>query len=391
MKSYKTIILAMITGLVAGLVAPSMYPLIAPLGTLLLRLLKLIMVPLVFVSLICGTASLSQSTQARSQTKRLILYVILFSSMAALTGVLGALIFKPGYVIAKTGITAAANSPISLAAPPEWHHLLSQIVPSNAIAALQNANLLGIIFMGVLIGTALGQLEPSRDDSPLTQVLNRFNDVIMRITQWIIAVSPVGIFSLTMGLAVNQGLAILMPLFYYIAVVILSLAVFSLVILPLCLWRTLSPLLLAKKLATALLTAFTTASSSSVLPLVINAFQDNPSRHRLAQIIMPIGTTVNMNGTAVYLGVTTVFLSQYYAVTLAPYQYGVIIALSVISAVSAAGIPSASLITMGMILTSVGIPIEGIGLILAIDRLLDMARTTVNVWGNSVITVLLDR
>ncbi|MDG2265019.1 MAG: dicarboxylate/amino acid:cation symporter [Candidatus Marinamargulisbacteria bacterium] len=387
MRFYHSIILALVAGIVMGVLVPSWYPLFDPLGLLFIQSLKLIMIPLVYASLVTGAVQLGQSMQLGRLGLGSLVYFGVSSAAASVLGLLAIRIAQPGQWVA-----VSVESSVAMANPvtPTVTDLLLRIVPDNPIQAIADGQMLSIIFMGLIFGLAIGKL--GKKAEPMYAVIKSLGAIMTLVTRWVIAVSPLGIFALMMKLVVTTGLETLVPLVGYMGVVMVALAVHALCVLPVIVsvLARRSPMALARQQVSALITAFSTATSSGALPIVLESFTD-PKEHRVASFVMPIGTTVNMNGTAVYVAGTVAFLAQYYGVALGPSQYGILISLTVLSAVSAAGIPGSSLVTMSLALAALGIPLEGIGMIVAVDRVLDMSRTAVNVWGNAVATVVMTR
>ncbi len=370
-----------------GVLVPSWYPLFDPLGLLFIQSLKLIMIPLVYASLVTGAVQLGQSMQLGRLGLGSLVYFGVSSAAASVLGLLAIRIAQPGQWVA-----VSVESSVAMANPvtPTVTDLLLRIVPDNPIQAIADGQMLSIIFMGLIFGLAIGKL--GKKAEPMYAVIKSLGAIMTLVTRWVIAVSPLGIFALMMKLVVTTGLETLVPLVGYMGVVMVALGVHALCVLPVIVsvLARRSPMALARQQVSALITAFSTATSSGALPIVLESFTD-PKEHRVASFVMPIGTTVNMNGTAVYVAGTVAFLAQYYGVALGPSQYGILISLTVLSAVSAAGIPGSSLVTMSLALAALGIPLEGIGMIVAVDRVLDMSRTAVNVWGNAVATVVMTR
>lgn len=386
MRFYHSILLALLAGVIMGVVVPTWYPFFDPFGLLFIQSLKLIMVPLVYASLVTGAVQLGRSMNLGRLGLGSLAYFAVSSTVASVLGLVAVMAVKPGLWVSKTVTTTTLVQPD----PPTVADLLLRIVPDNPVQAIAEGQMLAIIFMGLLFGLAIGNL--GEKGNPVLQFVESLGAIMTLVTRWVILVSPIGIFALMMKLVVNTGLDTFVPLLVYIAVVMAALMVHAMVVLPtvLVLFAQRSPLALVRQQVSALVTAFSTATSSGALPIVLRSISD-PKDYRIASFVMPIGTTVNMNGTALYVAGTVAFLAQYYGVVLGPAQYGILIALTVLSAVSAAGIPGSSLVTMSLALSALGIPLEGIGMIVAVDRFLDMSRTAVNVWGNAVATLVMAR
>ena len=264
------------------------------------------------------------------------------------------------------------------------------MIPRNVFNAMVRMEILPLIFFSLLIGATLSVL--GERGRPAITVISGLNDAVMRLVHWIMVLAPVGIFGLVAGRIGHAGgfkefLPELMAVGKYSFTVVLGLGVHGLIILPLILLLIArrNPIRYIKGMSTALLNAFSTASSSATLPLSMRAVeQENKVSNRTASFVLPLGATINMDGTALYEAVAAMFIAQVYGIELGPVQQMVIFLTATLAAIGAAGIPEAGLVTMVVVLKAVGLPIEGIALILTIDWLLDRFRTTVNVWGDSV-------
>ena len=264
------------------------------------------------------------------------------------------------------------------------------MIPRNVFNAMVRMEILPLIFFSLLIGATLSVL--GERGRPTIAVISGLNDAVMRLVHWIMVLAPVGIFGLVAGRIGHAGgfkefLPELMAVGKYSFTVVFGLGVHGLIILPLILLLIArrNPIRYIKGMSTALLNAFSTASSSATLPLTMRAVEEeNKVSNRTASFVLPLGATINMDGTALYEAVAAMFIAQVYGIELGPVQQMVIFLTATLAAIGAAGIPEAGLVTMVVVLKAVGLPIEGIALILTIDWLLDRFRTTVNVWGDSV-------
>ena len=264
------------------------------------------------------------------------------------------------------------------------------MIPSNVFKAMANMEILPLIFFSLLIGAALSVI--GEVGKPAIAIFQAFNEAVMRIVNWIMFLAPVGIFGLIAGrIGKADGFAGFWPELVavgkYSVTVILGLGVHGFIVLPvllLILGRR-NPFGYAKGVGTALLNAFSTASSSATLPLTMEGVEEqNGISNRTASFVLPLGATINMDGTALYEAVAVMFIAQVYAIPMGPVEQIIVVLTATLAAIGAAGIPEAGLVTMVIVLNAVGLPIEGVALILSIDWLLDRFRTTVNVWGDSV-------
>ena len=264
------------------------------------------------------------------------------------------------------------------------------MIPSNVFKAMVRTDILPLIFFSLLIGGALSMLGDI--GRPVIAVISGLNEAVMKLVHWIMYVAPVGIFGLIAGrIGEAKGFAGFWPELVavgkYSATVVLGLGVHGAIILPilLLLLGRRNPLNYFRGMATALLNAFSTASSSATLPLTMEGVENqNGVSRRTSSFVLPLGATINMDGTALYEAVAVMFIAQVYAINMDPAQQVVVVLTATLAAIGAAGIPEAGLVTMVIVLRAVDLPVEGITLILSIDWLLDRFRTTVNVWGDSI-------
>ena len=264
------------------------------------------------------------------------------------------------------------------------------MIPNNVFKAMANMDILPLIFFSIIIGAALSVI--GQEGKPGIDIFNAFNGAVMQIVNWVMFLAPVGIFGLIAGrIGEAEGFVGFWPELVavgkYSLTVILGLGFHAFVILPLLLFflGRRNPLNYARGVGTALLNAFSTASSSATLPLTMEGVEEqNGISNRTASFVLPLGATINMDGTALYEAIAVMFIAQVYGITMGPAQQVIIVLTATLAAIGAAGIPEAGLVTMVIVLNAVGLPIEGVALILSIDWLLDRFRTTVNVWGDSV-------
>lgn len=380
-------------GVVAGFLYGALWPnFVAPLdffGELFLALLKMIVVPLVAVSVFLGVASLESLRRLRDLGIKTFLYYLGTTSLAVLTGLVLVNVIRPGVGVALA--PAGTPTPLPQAEGLGLRDFLLRLIPTNPIQSLAQGDILPIIVFSLLLGAAV---IPVRDREPVVRVFRGLNDAILTLTGWIMWLAPVGVMGLVAAVVAEKGLAVLLPIFKYAATVVLGLLIHSLITLPLMLaiLGHQSALWLFHRVKGALAVAFSTASSSATLPVTLEAMETEARvRPEVAGFVLPLGATVNMDGTALYEAVAALFIAQAYGIPLSLPAQAVVFLTATLAAIGAAGIPSAGLVTMTIVLKAVGLPLEGIGLILAVDRFLDMLRTTVNVWGDCIGAALVDR
>ncbi|MFZ5588707.1 MAG: dicarboxylate/amino acid:cation symporter [Pseudomonadota bacterium] len=363
------------------------------LGNLFLNALKMLIVPLIVSSLITGMASIgSLESLGRIGVKTLI-YFLATTLIAVLIGLMLVNLFKPGLVDGQPakdsiGLSADAAQVDARVQGKDAQDLVDvflRMVPENVIAAAADGQMLGLIFFSLLFGYFITQLR-GRNGEVLLNFWQGVFEVMMRITEWVMKFAPLGVFALVAKVAASTGLAALQPLALFFFTVLFGLTLHFFGVLPL-LVRVLgqaNPIHHFRAVAPALLTAFSTASSSATLPLTLECVHKNAGvSNRVTSFVIPLGATVNMNGTALYECVAALFIAQAYGVELSYTQQFIVVTLALFTSIGVAGIPAASLVAIVVILAAVGLPAEGIGLILAVDRLLDMCRTTVNVFGDT--------
>jgi Na+/H+-dicarboxylate symporter len=354
-------------------------------GTLFVSALKMMVVPLVFVSLVAGVTALSDlKALGRIGAKALVLYLattaIAVTIALMLAGAVG-----PGHGY-EAGQGSAGFSPKQ--APP-LAQVLADIVPTNPIAAMAEGNMLQVIVFALLFGVAV-----TMSGARGRHVLNFFNDldtVIMHMVEWIMRLAPYGVFALIARTFATQGLELLLPLAAYFLTLTGALAIQLFVTYPLLLrlLASLNPLTFLKKLRDPAAFAFSTASSGATIPITLRTVEYKMGvKNSIASFTVPLGATINMDGTAMMQGVATVFIANVYGVDLSATDYLLVVLTATLASVGTAAIPAVGLVTLTMVLGQVGLPVEGIALIIGVDRLLDMMRTTVNVSGDCAVSCI---
>lgn len=370
-----------------------------PLGQIFLRLLFMVVIPLVFASITLGVASLGDLKRVGRiglKTLGFFFFTMLVSVTIGLTLVQ---LVRPGTrITSETRAELMATYAGDAASKVEASRMatfgietLVGVIPRNPVAAAANLDLLGIIFFGIIFGVALTMITPERA-RPMIGVLEALNDVVIKIVEMAMKLAPFGVGALIFGVTSRFGWALLKPLAVYVVVVLSALTLHTLLTFPIILRVLvgLSPFTFFSRVKASLITAFSTSSSSATLPTSIATVEQNlgvPSK--VAGFVLPLGATMNMNGTSLFEGVTVIFLAQAFGVTLDVGQQALIMLLAVITALGAAGVPGGSIPLLVGILAMFGVPGEGIALILGVDRVLDMARTVVNVTGDLVATTFI--
>jgi proton glutamate symport protein len=363
-------------------------------GDMFLRALNMIIVPLIFCSISTGVANVSSAENLGRLGLKTIAYYLLTSLFAIITGFFFVQIIKPG-VGADLGLQAPVED-IS-AVSDSFGQTLIKIIPTNIVKSMAEGHMLSIIFFAIIFGffsTRVGE----KPRVVLMDVLNAVLDVIMKITLFVIKFTPLGVFSIIAKVISQQLLIgnsvseIIGSMGIYFLTVLAGLLVHAFITLPLIvkfIGRA-NPVKHFRNMSSVLLTAFSTSSSNATLPLTMETVEtEDGVSNKIASFTLPLGATVNMDGTALYECVAVMFIAQAYGIDLTLGQQLMVVFTALLAAIGAAGIPMAGLVMMAVVLNAVGLPLEGIGLILAVDRLLDMFRTTVNVYGDSCGAVII--
>ncbi len=409
LKLHWQIFIALILAVIAGsltdrdttLFGVSIYGLYDLVGTLFLNALKMLIVPLIAAALVRGMASIGTSEALGRLGKKAVAYYLTTTLLAVLVGLAVVNLTLPGIVDgqpAKDAIglsqdTASVSASLGEKSGADLAQIFVRMIPSNIVASAANTEMLALIFFFLLFGFFMTKV-PGRNGEILLGFWSGVFEVMMLITQWVMKFSPIGVFALVAKVMVNTGLAALQPLLIFFLTVLLGLAIHFFVTLPslILIIGRVNPLPHYRAMAPALLNAFSTASSAATLPLTLQCVEKNSGvSNRVASFVVPLGATVNMDGTALYECVAVMFIAQAYGLDLDASMQFTVVLLALLTSIGVAGIPAASLVAIVIILAAVGLPAEGIGLILAVDRLLDMCRTTVNVFSDSCGAVVVGR
>lgn len=361
-------------------------------GGLFLRMLQMVAVPLIVTSLLTGILGLGRADEVGRMFLRTITYYVSTSFLAIVTGLLVVNIIRPGLQDAPPAAVADVESVDSLG--EVLFNQLQAIIPANPLAALTAPNFLSIIAFTIAFGIFTVRVGGSTNER-IQQIASAGFDVMMAMTMAIIRLAPIGVLFLIAYVTATQGIEVIQALGWYFLSVSSALAIHAVVTMPLILWfiAKRNPLEFARALSPALLTAFSSASSNATLPLTLNNIEKRAGiSNKTGSFVLPLGATINMDGTALYEAVAALFIAQlYYGINL-PLDQQILVAITaLLASVGAAGIPHAGLIMMVIILQVLGLPLEMQGVILAVDRLLDMGRTAVNVWGDACGCAVVDR
>lgn len=383
--------IGMIAGIVAGVICQAIHLntniYIKPFGDLFIRLIRMVVVPLVFASLVTGAASMGNAKKLGSVATKSLVWMFGTSAIATGLGLIFANVFKPGVGLnlSTEGLKAKEI------APPNFVDTLLNIVPINPMEAFSTGNLLQIIFFAMLFGFALSML--GEKVKPLVNIFEQLSETMIKLTGIVMGYAPIGVFALITVTVAQNGIGVLLPLLKLIILL------YVVCLVHVCLVYFTSIKFITKKgireflkgAAEPLLVAFTTCSSAAALAVNLKATQRLGASKSVASFTIPLGNTINMDGAAIYLGIAAVFVAQVYGIDLSFGQQLTILLMSVLASIGSVGVPSSALVVMTMVFTSVGLPIEGVALVAGVDRILDMARTTLNVMGDATTALVISK
>ncbi|NOY89434.1 MAG: dicarboxylate/amino acid:cation symporter, partial [FCB group bacterium] len=375
-----------ILGFIGGLYFDGLFIHLKFLGTLFLNALKMMVVPLIVTSVIMGVVSMGNIGKLSITAGKTLLYYLITTAFAVIIGLVLVNIIKPGQGVEK--FSSFIPDIVAQSEEKTFLDVIMGLIPSNIFAAAAKGKILPLIIISLVFGGVLTTL--GEKGKTVIDFFDGLNSAIMKLINLIIYFAPIGVMALIGGIiaenhdSINQ---LLSGLAYYSLTVIIGLLIHALIILPLILrlFGKRKPFTYFLNMGQALATAFTTASSSATLPITMECVEDNNKVDaRVSSFVLPLGATINMDGTALYEAVAALFIAQIYGVDLSYGHQFIIFLTATLASIGAAGIPHAGTVTMVFVLSAVGLPMEGIGLIWAVDWFLDRCRTTVNVWGDSI-------
>jgi len=353
-------------------------------GQIFMASLRMLVVPLVFVSLVCGVCSLQDTTKlGRIGGKAIALYLVT-TAIAISFAIFIALIIGPG-----EGIGMIANTSFSSREAPSLAQVIIQMFPTNPFESFAQGNMLQVIVFALLFGIAIAL--SGKAGERVAAFFDDLSEVIMRLVAILMNLAPYGVFALLATLFTTVSLATFGNLIVYFMVVLVVLFGHALITYPvmLKLFTGLSPIIFLKKMRDAAIFAFSTASSNATIPVTLEtATKKMGVKNSIASFTVPLGATINMDGTAIMQGVATVFIAQVFSQDLTLADYITVVLTATLASIGTAGVPGVGLIMLAMVLEQVGLPVEGIALIIGVDRLLDMTRTAVNVTGDSMVSII---
>lgn len=396
MMKKNTLIIGMVCGFILGLISgvytPEFALSIAVLGTMFLNALKMVVLPLIIIAVMNSIIRIGNMSVLGRLGIKTMIYYMATTGFAVAIGIILALAFKPGAgvetVLGSIPEVVQGKEKISIV------DMLLTLIPSNIFKAAADFKVLPLIIVSLIFGTAF--LSVSKGKGIIPELFNQLEEAIMLVVNWVIMFTPLGIFAIVGGKVAGVGgdfTTVLLGIGRYIIVLLGSLGMHAFIVLPLVYFLMVrkNPFVYIVWVKEALLMAFTTASSAATLPLTRkNVIEQAGASEKTADFVLPLGATVNMDGTALYEGVAVVFICQAYGIPIGLTEGLTIFITAILAGVGAAAIPQAGLVTMVVVLKSVGAPIEGIGLLLAVDWLMDRFRTAVNVWGDTVGVAVID-
>jgi Na+/H+-dicarboxylate symporter len=356
-------------------------------GDIFVASLRMLVVPLVFVSLICGTCSLKDTTKLGRIGGKTIAIYLLTTAIAISLAMSLALLVDPG-----VGVNMSADTTFESRQAPSLADVIIQMFPTNPFAAFAQGNMLQVIVFALLFGISIAL--SGKAGERIAALFEDLNIVVMRLVTILMNIAPYGVFCLMAKLFTDLSLDTFGNLAKYFLVVLFALLIHALIVYPVFLrvFAQLSPIPFLKKMRDTVLFAFSTSSSNATIPVTLEGATKKMGVHNsIASFTVPLGATINMDGTAIMQGVATVFIAQVFNVDLSVTDYLMVILTATLASVGTAGVPGVGLIMLAMVLDQVGLPVEGIGLIIGVDRLLDMTRTAVNVTGDTMVTVLVGK
>ena len=373
-------LIAVVCGILAGIYLPDIMVNLKIIGDIFLNLLKMIVIPLIFVSIFVSIASLSSASEFKNLGIKAFAYYLFTTSLAVLTGIILVNVFP----------FSTENIKLSTE-KPNINHLtidtfIQNLIPSNIFQSFASGKSIHVILFSILLAVAVLYIKQEKKDI-VFKFFDGLNDALLNIAKWIIYLSPIGVFALISYTVADKGFGVILSLWQYVLIVLIGILWHFAVNLGLIAYilGKINPVKYFKQVREALLIAFSTCSSSATLPVSIEIAEKVVKLpKKVAGFILPLGATINMDGTALYEAVAANFIASLYGIDLTIFQQFLIFITATFASIGAAAIPSAGLITMTLVFTSVGIPLEGIAIIIAVDRFLDMFRTMTNVWGDLI-------
>lgn len=352
-----------------------------------IRLMQMLVVPLVFCSLICGSMAIGDTKTLGKVGIKTVLFYLFTTALAVMIALSTAYMINPGIGLDMDAVQTAEVT--ATASETNLVDTLLNIIPKNPVESMASGDMLPIIVFALFIGIMLAKLGSKA--STVANFFSEFNDVMMEMTMAIMKIAPIGVFCLIARTFANLGFSAFQPMIKYMGSVTLALFVQCFIVYQILLFifTRLNPVKFIKKFAPVMGFAFSTATSNATIPMSIDTLHKKIGvSKQISSFTIPLGATVNMDGTSIMQGVAVVFIAQAYGIELTPANLATVVITATLASIGTAGVPSVGLVTLSMVLTSVGLPVEGIALIMGIDRILDMMRTAVNITGDAVCTII---
>lgn len=381
--------IGMVLGVIAGVAAPHISidaEWFKPFGQLFINLVRMVVVPLVFATLVAGAASITDITKLGRVAVKTLLCFVVFTVLGTAIGLIMGDVFQPG-----AGLTIPTdNLAAKQTSAPSLGQVLMDIVPVNPIDSMAKGRMLPIIFFAVMVGFCLSLC--AEKAKVVTEFFNGFAEVMIKMTGIVMLYAPIGVFALMAYTVAAQGLAVLLPLaklivLMYAGCVILLVAVYF----PCLKYSGMSPMGFMKGFSEPLMTAFTTCSSAASMASSLVSVEKMGASRSVSSFAIPLGNTINMDGTAIYMGVVTIFAAEIYGIPMPFDKQLTVVFMALLAAIGTIGVPGSGMIMITMIFSQVGIPLEAVAIVAGVDRILDMARTTINVTGDATAAILVSK
>lgn len=395
-KIFISLILGAIFGIILCYMVPSSHikddiiveGILYVIGQGFIRLMKMLVVPLVFCSLVCGSMSIGDTKKLGTVGVRTLVFYLFTTALAVTVALSVGNIINPGVGLDMSAVQSNAADVQSMEATSLTDTLLN-IIPDNPISSLANGNMLQIIVFALIVGIILAKLGERTET--VGNFFSQFNDIMMEMTMMVMSLAPIGVFCLISRTFANIGFSAFVPLAKYMIGVLIALAIqcFVVYMALLKVFTGLNPIIFIKNFFPVMAFAFSTATSNATIPMSIDTLSKKMGvSKKISSFTIPLGATINMDGTAIMQGVAVVFAAQAFGIHLSMTGYLTVIGTATLASIGTAGVPSVGLVTLTMVFNSVGLPVEAIGLIMGIDRILDMTRTAVNITGDAVCTTI---
>ena len=353
-------------------------------GNLFIKLMKMLVVPLVFCSIIVGVTSISDIRKIGTIGGRAILIYLLTTALAVSIALLISGTIEPGVGMHMTGLADSSNVTTNVTITST----ILSMIPDNPLNSLANGDMLPVIIFGVVVGFILAKLK--EETTTINKLFTEGNTVMMEMTNIVMKFAPIGVFCLIAKTFATLGMDGLMPLSKYVACILLALAVQAFIVYPtlLVIFTRLNPIKFFKRFFSVMLFAFSSSSSNATIPLTLEKLSEMGVSKDVSSFTIPLGATINMDGTAIMQGVVVMFAAQAYGIDLGLSALITVVFTAVMASIGTAGVPSVGLVTLNMVFASVGLPTDAIGIIMGIDHILDMIRSAVNVTGDAICTII---